>query len=508
MPVLETKTDIIVMSVVLFIYILILIFIGLYFYRKNKNQADYILGGRKVNVWLVSLSAQASDMSGWLLLGLPGLAYLSIIGATEAVWTAIGLALGTYLNWKIVAKRLRQYTFKANNSITLPDYFSNRFKDNSNIIRTISALFIFIFFLVYTASGFSAGAKLFNTIFGLDYRLSLCIGVFVIVGYTFLGGFHAVCSSDFIQGILMFFAILIVPTVAIIEMPTILPELTSFATSLPSRTISNIGIMGIISALAWGLGYFGQPHILVRFMSIDKASHIKPARMIAMIWVILSLIGSVVVGIVARSYLPTHGGLLMDGRSETVFMVMALKIFPIVVSAILIAAILAAIISTADSQLLVTASAVSQDFYRVFFKRNSNEKELVIVSRITVVAVAIIAAIIASNPNSSVFRLVQNAWAGFGATFGPIVIMSLFWKRMTKYAAIAGIITGGTTVIVWILLRKFLTTHTNYTLAIFNLYEIVPGFLFSLIAIIVVSLMDKKPSDDIINEFNGVNEIE
>ncbi len=501
MPILQTQTDIIIMSVVLLLYMIMLVIIGLHFYRKNKSQEDYILGGRNMNVWLSSLSAQASDMSGWLLLGLPGLAYMSVAGATEAVLTAIGLALGTYLNWLIVAKRLRQYTVKANNSITLPDYFSNRFRDNSNTIRTISAIFIFIFFLVYTASGFSAGAKLFNTIFGLDYRVSLYLGAAIIVLYTFLGGFHAVCSTDFIQGVLMFFAILIVPVVVFMEMPSILPEITTFTADLPSAMVSNIGIMGIVSSLAWGLGYFGQPHILVRFMSIDKVSNIKPARIIAMIWVVLSLVGAVLVGIVARNYLPTLGVQLEGAQAETVFMVLSLRIFPIVISSILIAAILSAIISTADSQLLVTASAVSHDFYRVFFKKHSSsEKNLMLVSRITVIIVTLIATTIASNPNSSVFRLVQNAWAGFGATFGPIVIMSLFWKRMTRNATIAGLLTGGITVIGWILLKPLG--------GIFGLYEIVPGFLFSTIAIIVVSLLDKEPSKEITDEFDMVKDIE
>lgn len=501
MSVLQTQSDIITISVVLILYMVMLIIIGLHFFKRNKSQADYILGGRNMNVWLSSLSAQASDMSGWLLLGLPGLAYLSIAGATEAVLTAIGLALGTYFNWLIVAKRLRQYTVKANNSITLPDYFSNRFRDNSNTIRTISAIFIFIFFLVYTASGFSAGAKLFNTIFGLDYRLSLYLGAVIIVLYTFLGGFHAVCSTDFIQGVLMFFAILIVPVVVLMEMPTILPEIGTFTLDLPSAMFQNIGVMGIVSSLAWGLGYFGQPHILVRFMSINKVSNIKSARIIAMVWVVLSLMGAVLVGIVARYYLPTLGIELTSSQSETVFMILSLKIFPIVIAAVLIAAILSAIISTADSQLLVTASAVSHDFYRVFFhKDKASEKELMLVSRITVILVAVIATTIARNPDSSVFRLVQNAWAGFGATFGPIVIMSLFWKRMTRNATIAGLLTGGITVIGWILLKPLG--------GIFALYEIVPGFLLSSIAIIVVSLLDKEPSKEIIEEFEAVKDVE
>lgn len=499
MPVLQKTSDVIIMTIVLILYLVFLVGVGLYFYGRNKNNADYILGGRRLNIWLTSLSAQASDMSGWLLLGLPGLAYLSSIGAVEAIWTAIGLAFGTYLNWLIVAKRLRQYTFKSNNSLTLPDYFRNRFRDDKNVIRTISALFITIFFLVYTASGFSAGAKLFNTIFGIEYRLALVIGVLVIIGYTFLGGFHAVCSTDFVQGVLMFIAILIVPTVVFIEMPSAAKAVFSF-NIFPDGTENTLGMTGIVSALAWGLGYFGQPHILVRFMAIGKAKNIRPARMIAMIWVTLSLAGSVLVGLLGRAYLPTNGGLLADGRSETVFMVMALNIFPIFIAAFLIAAILAAITSTADSQLLVTASSVSQDIYRTFFKKQATDKDLLKISRVTVIIVALIAGFIASNPSSSVFRLVQNAWAGFGATFGPVVITSLFWKRMTKKGAVAGVVTGGCVVIIWILLKRFG--------GIFNLYEIVPGFISSLIAIFIASIFDKEPSKEIQNEFDEVSTIE
>lgn len=478
------------------IYLLFMMSIGWIFYKRTKNLSDYILGGRGLNSWVTSMSAQASDMSGWLLLGLPGAAYLA---GMEAAWIAIGLAIGTYLNWRFIARRLRKYTEVAGDSITLPDYFENRFRDESKILRIVSALFILIFFLIYTSSGFVAGAKLFSTVFDFSYHIALLIGALVIIVYTFLGGFMAVSWTDFFQGLIMFFAVIFVPTAAIIRiggmgatastLNEINPELLDIFSKIDGNPLP---IIVIISSLAWGLGYFGQPHILARFMAIKASAKIKQARLIAMIWVVISLTCAVAVGTVGRALFSAAP--LNQGAEETVFMVMVNDLVSPLIGGILLAAILAAIMSTADSQLLVTSSAITKDFYKVLLRKKASEKELVWISRLAVIGVAIIAYIIGLNPESSVLRLVAYAWGGFGATFGPLVILSLFWKRMTLKGALGGIIVGGVTVIVWKQLSG----------GIFDLYEIVPGFLLSVITIIVVSLLDKKPAREITDEFDRV----
>jgi len=470
--------------------------IGWIFYKRTKNLSDYILGGQGLNSWVTSMSTQASDMSGWLLLGLPGAAYLAGI---EAGWIAIGLAIGTYLNWRVIAKRLRKYTEIAGDSITLPDYFENRFRDESKILRIVSALFILIFFLIYTSSGFVAGAKLFSTVFDLSYQVALLIGALVIIIYTFLGGFMAVCWTDFFQGLIVFFAIIVVPTAAIIRLGgpgatsatlnEISPELLDLFSNMEGGALP---LIVIVSSMAWGLGYFGQPHILARFMAIKSPKKIKEARLIAMIWVVISLACAVAVGTLGRAYFKAAP--LAPGAEETVFMVMVNALVHPVIAGVLLAAILAAIMSTADSQLLVTSSAITKDFYKVLLRKKAGEKELVWVSRLAVIGVAVIAYIIGLDPESSVLGLVAYAWGGFGATFGPLVILSLFWKRMTMKGALGGIIVGGVTVIVWKQLSG----------GIFDLYEILPGFLFSVITIIVVSLIDKKPSREIREEFDRV----
>ncbi|TEB10140.1 Sodium/proline symporter [Pelotomaculum sp. FP] len=480
------------------LYLTGMLWIGVNFSNRTENVSDYILGSRGLNKWVTSLSAEASDMSGWLLLGLPGYAHLS---GMEASWIALGLALGTYVNWKFVAKRLRNYTQIANDSLTLPDYLENRFRDSLKILRSVAAVFILIFFLIYTSSGFVAGGKLFNTVFGLPYIWSMLIGAAVVVTYTFLGGFMAVCWTDFVQGILMFFAILIVPITGMFlsggpadtlaALKNINPELLNPFTSVDGTALS---LIAVVSLMAWGLGYFGQPHILVRFMAIHSADEIKPARHIAMVWVILSLAAAVLVGMVGRVYLPQT---LEGVASETVFMVMTNDIFASFIAGIILSAILAAIMSTASSQLLVTASAISQDFYKSLICKEAGEKELVSISRWTVIGVAIVAGLLAIKPDNLVLDLVAYAWAGFGATFGPTLVMSLFWKRMTKSGALAGIIAGGITVLVWKQLAHFG--------GIFALYEIVPGFIMSVFAIIVVSMMSKQPSKEIMDEFERVN---
>ena len=482
---------------VFIVYIAAMILIGMRFFKGTETLSDYVLGGRKLNSWVTALSAQASDMSGWLMMGLPGAAYLAGI---EASWIAIGLAVGTYLNWKIIARRLRKYTEISGNSITLSDFFENRFRDNTKVLRTVSAIFILIFFLFYTASGFVAGGKLFSSIFDIPYLTALSIGVLVIICYTFLGGFLAVCWTDFVQGTLMFLAMLVVPFAAMEAMGgigvtfdnfnNISPHFLSMFTATDGGTA--LSSIAIISSLAWGLGYFGQPHILVRFMGIRSSGQIKKSRLIAMVWVILSLAGAILVGMVGRLYISQP---LANGAEETVFMLMVNQLFPTLIAGILLVAALAAIMSTADSQLLVTASAFAQDFYKALFKKESSDKELVWVGRFAVIVVAVIAYFIAFNPESSVLDLVSYAWAGFGAVFGPTIIMSLFWKRMTRSGALAGMITGGVLVIIWKQLSG----------GIFDLYEIVPGFVFSLVAIYVFSMLSKKPSKEIEEEFDSVN---
>ncbi len=479
------------------IYLIFMIGIGWYFYSRTKNLSDYVLGGRGLNAWVTSLSAQASDMSGWLLLGLPGYAYL--VGL-ESVWLASGLIVGTYINWKFIAKRLRKYTQIAGNSITLPVFFENRFRDKRGILRVLSALFIIIFFLLYTSSGFVAGAKLFNTVFGIPYLYALTIGVFVIIGYTFLGGFMAVSWTDFFQGMLMFFAIITIPVLGIIalggfnpavtKIRDINPELLNMFTSVKGEDLKFIPVLSLI---AWGLGYYGQPHILARFMAISSSDKIKKARRIAMGWVIISIAAAVMVGIVGRALLTGHP-LVGKVASETVFMVLVNQLTTPLVGGILLAAILAAVMSTADSQLLVTSSAITEDLYRVIVKKEPKDKTLIWISRFSVIIVALIAFFIALDPNSSVLELVSYAWAGFGATFGPVVILSLFWSRMTANGAIAGIFTGGVTVLIW----------NSISGGIFDLYEIVPGFVISAVAIVIVSLIDNKPPTEVIEEFGRV----
>lgn len=485
-----------VIIVTFILYLLFMMGVGVFFYRRTTNISDYILGGRRVNYWVTSLSAQASDMSGWLLMGLPGYAYLA---GLEAFWIAFGLAVGTWVNWKWVARRLRVYTELAGDAITLPDYFENRFRDGSKVLRIVSSIFILVFFLIYTSSGFVAGAKLFSSVFGLPYQTGLIIGVVVIIGYTFLGGYMAVSWTDFFQGVLMFIAVTIVPVIGfrlaggfggtIQTVRTINPELLNIFTSSDGAPI---GAIAIISLVAWGLGYFGQPHILARFMGIKSADDIAPARRIATVWVVVSLTFAVIVGLVGLAGLD----LSFEGAdSERVFIYLIDAVVPPILAGVFLSAILAAIMSTADSQLLVTSSALTEDLYAVLLRNKASQKELVWISRFSVVVVALIAMFIAFDPESSVLGLVSYAWGGFGATFGPIVIMSLFWKRMTRNGALAGLLAGGITVIVW----------KNLSGGIFDLYEIVPGFILGLIGIVVFSYVGAEPSQEIVEEFDRAN---
>ncbi|MBS4536292.1 sodium/proline symporter PutP [Clostridium sp. D2Q-14] len=475
------------------LYLGLMLGIGVYYYKKTANLSDYVLGGRRLGSWVTAMSAQASDMSAWLLMGLPGAAYISGFGS---IWLALGLGVGTFLNWQFIAKRLRKYTEIAGDSLTLSSYFGNRFRDDKNTLKVISSIIIVFYFAVYTASGFVAGGKLFGTVFGLDYTLALTIGAIVIVGYTFLGGFMAVSTTDFIQGIVMFVAVVVLPIVGIFTNGgpfNILDSIRSmngeFLVPFTDAEGNSLGLLVILSSLAWGLGYFGQPHILVRFMAIKSSSQIKTSKKIAMSWVVISLGAAIAIGMVGRVIIPET---LLD--SEQVFMIMIDGLLPSIIAGVFLAAVLAAIMSTADSQLLVTASAFSEDLYKSILNKNATQKQLLMVSRITVLAVAVIAYIIALNPDSSVLDIVSNAWAGFGSAFGPVVLFSLFWKKMTKLSTVFGMIVGGATVFIW----------GNLKGGIFELYEMVPAFLLSCIVIIVVSILDKEPSQEIQDEFDSI----
>lgn len=484
------------------VYMGIMLLIGALCFKNSKTSSDYFLGGRSLGGWVAAMSAQASDMSGWLLMGLPGAIYAY---GTGEIWVGIGLAIGTALNWIFVSKRLRRYSIVAGNSITLPSYFENRFQDKTKIIRTISSVFIFIFFLVYTASGFSAGAKLFESVFGINYQVALIIGVVIIVGYTFLGGFLAVCWTDFIQGLLMLAALMIIPIVAfgLISSNGNTGEVSAeFLNPIRTGDGKNIGVVSMISQLGWALGYFGMPHILVRFMAIKSDSEVKKSRVIAIVWVVLSLAAACLVAVAGKMYLSTP---LEGADTEKVFIKLILQIFtedsslPIV-AGILLSGILAAIMSTADSQLLVSASSVSEDIYKSFAKK-ATEKKMMLISRIVVIATAILAYLIALDPNTSIMGLVSNAWAGFGAAFGPIVLLSLFWKKSTSTGAIAGIISGGGTVIVWDYLKFGGKTLADMT----GLYSLVVGFAVSLCCIVIFSLLSKdKVSKEMSEQFDLV----
>ena len=510
-------------------YLALMLFIGFFFSKKQENMGDYYLGGRKMNKWVVALSAQASDMSGWLLMGLPGAIY---VGGFSEAWIGIGLLIGTYLNWKIVAKRLRVYSHACKDSITIPDFICNRFRDPTGVSRIIAAVIILVFFTFYTASGFVSCAKLFTTTFGIPetieclggmsgYSLCLWIGAIVVVSYTLLGGYMAVCWTDFIQGSLMFVAIVLVPAIVVCDaggfaatvdgLNAINPYLQSLFTTASSGKA--YGFIGLASCLAWGLGYFGMPHILVRFMSINNPAEVKGSRRIAMTWVTISLAAATVIGLVFHLYLQQKGLTLADvgNDPEKCFMIMINGIFAngFIVRAfagILLSAIMAAIMSTADSQLLVSASSFSNDLYKVILRKNASNKELIFVSRLAVGAVAVVAIVMAMNTQSEFFKMVMKmvsfAWAGFGAAFGPLILLALFWKRTNLAGAVAGMVVGAATCFVW----KFVLADYAATYPIFGLYELAPGFALAFIVTVVVSLITKKPSKEMLDEFDKVKE--
>lgn len=502
-------------------YMIMMIIIGVIYSKSTKNNEDYFLGGRNLGGWTAALSAQASDMSGWLLMGLPGSVYLA---GTGEVWIAIGLLVGTILNWYIVSARLRKYTIVAGNSLTIPSFFQNRYRDTKGVIKIVSAIIIAVFFTVYTASAFSSGAKLFATLFsGEDnynsvYLIGLCIAALVILVYTFMGGFKAVCTTDFIQGLLMLVAILAVPIIAY----ALLTYNDGFANALTANGVSNpenylnffknddgtpVSAVSIISNLAWGLGYFGMPHILIRFMAVKSNSEIKKSRKIAIAWVVISLAASCLIGLVARGYLSTQ---LDASTSETAFIRTIQQVFSgngilIFIGGIFLCGILAAIMSTADSQLLVTASAVSEDMYKGVIKKDASEKNALRVGKIAVIIVAVVAFFIALDPNSSIMGLVSDAWAGFGSAFGPVVLLALFWKRSNLAGAVSGMAVGALTVIVWDYL-PLVNGSTIYSAT--GLYSLIVGFALGFVVNVIVSLVTKKPSKEIIKEFESIKTLE
>jgi sodium/proline symporter len=494
-------------------YLLMMVTIGAFYMKRNKDADDYFLGGRGLGGWVAALSAQASDMSGWLLMGLPGSVYA--LGTGQA-WIAVGLFIGTVLNWYIISARLRRYTIRANNSVTFPEYLENRFHDKKKVLLLVSSIVIVVFFLVYTASALAAGGKLFASVFGVDYTLALTIGAAVILAYTFMGGFMAVCTTDFIQGTLMLVALLVVPLIAYFIMGPENMTASLAASNVPggvdgylnlfSNGESAYGPIEIISQLAWGLGYCGMPHILTRFMAIKSEKELKKSRVIATVWVAISLGMAVIIGVVGRAYLfPT---VLGEGAvsTENVFIEMITQLFTkdlslAFIGGIFLCGILAAIMSTADSQLLITASSASKDIYQGVINPKADSKRVLAISRVTVIVVAILAYLIALDPNSSIMGLVSNAWAGLGSAFGPTIVLSLFWKRANMPGAVAGIISGGLTVIIW----DYIPLVGGQTLgAATGLYSLVVGFAISLALILIVSLCTKEPDAEIIREFEDV----
>lgn len=529
--------------VAMIIYMLAVIGIGVFYAKRaNKSSDEYFLGGRSLGPWVAAMSAEASDMSGWLLMGLPGVAYWC--GLADAAWTAIGLALGTYFNWLIVAKRLRRYSVRANNSITLPEFFSNRFHEKKKVIMTISALFILVFFTVYAASCLVTCGKLFSTLFGAPYIAMMILGALFVLLYTILGGFLAESASDFMQAIVMIVALSVIVILgtykagglgAVIENaqsipgffeffglaqplnangdvisglsstdPTLLEQGVKNGIPMFSDTGSEYGLLSVFSMLAWGLGYFGMPQVLLRFMAIRHEKDLKRSRHIAMIWVIISLTVAVFIGIMGRAlFMNTPDGLdlgetlVTKSSAENIFISLSTGLLPPLLAGFVMAGILAATISSSDSYLLIAASAFAKNIYQGIFRKKASDKNVMLISKITLVAITVIAIFMALDENSVIFSIVSFAWAGFGATFGPIMLFSLFWKRTTRSGAIAGMIGGAAMVFIWKLV--FNPTFGG----IFEIYELLPAFIFSSVLIVVVSLIGKAPSKEIQEDFEA-----
>ncbi len=508
--------------IAMIIYMAIVIAIGILFAKRaNKSSEDYFLGGRSLGPWVTAMSAEASDMSGWLLMGLPGVAYWC--GLADAAWTAIGLAVGTYLNWLIVSKRLRRYSIRANNSITLPEFFSNRFREKSKIIMSLASLFILIFFTVYASSCLVTCGKLFSSLFGAPYIAMMIIGAVFVLLYTILGGFLAESASDFMQGIVMIVALTVIVTISTIQAGGIgavlenaksipgffelfglaSPELNEAGEQIvvngepvfgPAR---EYGLLSVCSMMAWGLGYFGMPQVLLRFMAIRKEDELKRSRRIAMVWVVISLAVAVFIGIVGRQLFPiTH---LTSSSAENIFITLSTSYLPALLAGFVMAGILAATISSSDSYLLIAASALSKNIFQGIIKKNASDKQVMWVSRITLVVITLIAVVIALDEDSVIFKIVSFAWAGFGATFGPLMLFSLFWKRTNRAGAIAGMLSGAGMVFLWKLVISKLG-------GAFAIYELLPAFIFSSICIVVVSLLTPPPSKEIEEDFEAVKQ--
>lgn len=483
------------------IYLVAMLLIGWLGYRATSNLSDYILGGRSLGSFVTALSAGASDMSGWLLMGLPGAVYAS--GLSES-WIAIGLCIGAWLNWYLVAGRLRVYTEKVGNALTMPDYFTNRFEDHSNLLRIFTAIVILIFFTLYCASGVVAGARLFESMFGMPYSVALWVGALCTIAYVFIGGFLAVSWTDTIQASLMITALIVAPLMVIYneggvtESMQIVEQLKPGANSL----MGDLDTLAILSLAAWGLGYFGQPHILVRFMAAESLHTIPNARRIGMVWMFLCLFGSIGVGYFGIAYFGSHPEIpnTVAANNETVFVEISRLLFNPWIAGLLLAAILAAVMSTLSCQLLVCSSALTQDLYKTFLRRGASDHELVWVGRAMVLLVSVVAIWLASDPKSEVLGLVSYAWAGFGAAFGPVVLLSLMWPRMTRNGALAGMVVGAVTVIIW---KK--TSWAALGMPVLDtVYEIIPGFLLSTLAVVVFSLISPPPSASIRQTFDEV----
>ncbi len=462
-------------------YLILMLLIGYWAYKATNSVDDYILGGRKMGPGVTALSVGASDMSGWLLLGLPGAVY---VGGLSEAWIGIGLLIGAWLNWIFVAKRLRIYTQFTNNALTLPDFFEKRFNDHKGILKVISAVTILVFFTFYTSSGMVGGAILFEKVFGLDYTYALLIGSVIIVSYTFVGGYFAVSWTDFFQGCLMLAALLIVP-ISIFSSPENQQSLSELDPSMLSIINDETTLIGLFSLLAWGLGYFGQPHILARFMAIGDPNDLKLSRRIGMSWMLVSVFGALAVGLAGA----VHFSSAPLDNAETVFIHLTQAAFSPWIGGLLIAAILSAIMSTIDSQLLVCSSVITEDFYRRWIRPKASTQELLLIGRASVIVIAIIAGVIALDPKSDVLTLVSYAWAGFGAAFGPVVLLSLFWRNYSRNGAIATILVGAVTVIIW----KELSS------GIFDLYELLPAFMFASLAGVIVSLISPASNADTSN---------
>jgi sodium/proline symporter len=527
------KTSDILILLAMFIYIAVILGIGFFYAKRSQSSTEeFYLGGRKLGPWVAAMSAEASDMSGWLLMGLPGVAYFT--GASEAVWTAIGLACGTYLNWLLVAKRLRKYSQVAGNAITLPDFFSNRFHDTKRILMSVAALFILVFFAIYVGSCFVTTGKLLNTLFGWPYLAMMIVGALFVFAYTLVGGFLAESVSDFVQGTVMIIALIVVligSVVAVAGLENVMAfiqsvpgfgSLTQSATPLVEPVIQpdgstlkvqqldaagaplwsdpgDYGFLVILSTMAWGLGYFGMPQVLLRFMAIRSSKEIKLSRRIATIWCVIAMAAAVAIGLIGRAFMPAE--LLTSGAAESVFIVLATMLLPAFLAGIMLSGIFAATMSSADSYMLIASSAIAQNLFRGLFKRDATDRQVMWASRITMTLILIFGIIVAADESSSIFRVVSYAWAGFGATFGPLVLLSLFWRRVNLPGALAGMVCGGVMVFVWHELIKPFG-------GIWGIYELLPAFIVGFAAIVVVSLFTAPPSKEITEEFDHYQELD